>query len=213
MEPQLRTEPKVLIPTRQSLLSRLKDWKDQASWHLFFETYWKLIYSTAIKAGLSDAEAQDVVQNTIISVSKNLPAFEYNPQKGSFKAWLLKLTRWRIVDEFRRRQKHIYLPLHDEGGANHASALEAIPDPLSMQLEKYWDEEWESTLVNAALRRVKSKVDANHFQVFDLYVLRGWSVSRVAKALNIRASHVYLVKHRINRLVKKEIQELQGQPF
>src|SRR5688572_618544 len=33
------------IPTRQSLLSRLRDWDDRESWNDFFETYWKLIYS------------------------------------------------------------------------------------------------------------------------------------------------------------------------
>ena len=43
------------IPTRSSLLSRLQDWEDAASWQKFFNTSWKLIYNTAIKAGLSDA--------------------------------------------------------------------------------------------------------------------------------------------------------------
>ena len=51
-----------LIPTRWSLICRLKDWNDQVGWREFFDTYWKLIYSVAIKAGLTDAEAQDVVQ-------------------------------------------------------------------------------------------------------------------------------------------------------
>jgi len=74
-----------LVPTRQSLLSRLKDWNDQESWKVFFDTYWRLIYSAAMKAGLSDAEAQDVVQETVIGVLKKLPDFEYDPRKGSFK--------------------------------------------------------------------------------------------------------------------------------
>ena len=79
------------IPTRQSLLSRLKDWDDHESWRVFFETYWKLIYNAAIKAGLADAEAQDVVQETVISVMKSMPGFEYDAQHGSFKGWLLRL--------------------------------------------------------------------------------------------------------------------------
>src|SRR5437773_1397624 len=85
-----------LIPTRQSLLSRLKDWNDQESWRDFFETYSWLIYKTAIRAGLTEAEAQDVVQETVLSVSKSMPGFEYDASKGSFKSWLLQLTRWRI---------------------------------------------------------------------------------------------------------------------
>lgn len=63
------TEPAdEFIPTRQSLLSRLKDWDDKASWRDFFNTYWKLIYSVSLKAGLRDEDAQEVVQETMISV-------------------------------------------------------------------------------------------------------------------------------------------------
>ena len=78
------------IPTRESLLSRLKDWNDQKSWNEFFDTYWGLIYRTAINSGLTDAEAQDVVQETLIAVSQSMPTFQYDRAKGSFKAWLRK---------------------------------------------------------------------------------------------------------------------------
>ena len=77
------------IPTRQTLLDRMRGEGNDDSWHEFFETYWKLIYNAGRKGGLSDAEAQDVVQETIISVYKSLPSFEYDPKAGSFKAWLL----------------------------------------------------------------------------------------------------------------------------
>src|SRR4051794_13754244 len=78
------------IPTRESLLSRLKDWEDQASWKDFFDTYWRLIYNLARKAGLSDAEAQDVVQETILSVARNIEGFRYDPAVCSFKSWMLQ---------------------------------------------------------------------------------------------------------------------------
>src|SRR4030095_11954380 len=59
-----------LIPTRRRLLSRLRDWDDQESWQDFFNTYWRLIYEVALKAKLSETEAQEVVQETVISVAK-----------------------------------------------------------------------------------------------------------------------------------------------
>src|SRR2546430_16687758 len=101
-----------LIPTRASLLGRLKDWKDEASWKVFFETYWKLIYNAAIKAGLTDAEDQDVVQETVISVSKSMASFEYDAAGCSFKNWLLKLTALGILDHKRRenvRPAHLWV--------------------------------------------------------------------------------------------------------
>ena len=91
------------IPTRQSLLVRLKNWEDQASWKDFFETYWRLIYGAALKAGLTETEAQEVVQETVITVAKGLRKSELDPARGSFKGWLLHTTRWKIADQFRTR--------------------------------------------------------------------------------------------------------------
>src|SRR5438552_5806432 len=92
-----------LIPTRASLINRQKNWQDQTSWQEFFDIYWKLIYAVARKAGLTDAEAQDVVQETMASVAKHMPTFQYDPAIGSFKGWLLKKTRWCIIDQLRKR--------------------------------------------------------------------------------------------------------------
>src|SRR5258708_35649088 len=118
-----------LIPTRQSLLTRLKDWNDQEGWRDFFDTYWKLIYSFAIKKGLSDSEAQDVVQETVLSVLKNLQSFDHH--KAPFKIWLLHLTDWRITDQLRRRARETQ-PLRRGDGTGTA---ERIPDPRGLSIE------------------------------------------------------------------------------
>ena len=86
------------IPTRYSLLRRLKDWGDQSGWQEFFDAYWALLYNTARRAGLNDTEAQEAVQETVIAFAKKLPDFKADPSRGSFSAWLLQLARWRIAD-------------------------------------------------------------------------------------------------------------------
>src|ERR1700761_404347 len=91
----------VFAATRHSLVERLANWEDQRNWQEFFETYWRLIYSVARKSGLSDTEAQDDVQETVITVAKNIT--KYDRTAGSFKSWLLHTTRWRIADQFRKR--------------------------------------------------------------------------------------------------------------
>jgi len=73
-------------PTRRSLLSRLRQWDDQESWQDFFSTYSKLIYGVALRAGLAEAEAEDIVQETVISVARQMPNFRYDPAQGSFKS-------------------------------------------------------------------------------------------------------------------------------
>src|SRR5215475_5253466 len=98
------------IPTRTSLLSRLKDWDDQESWKEFFDTYWKMLYSVARRAGLSESDAQDVVQEAIVAVAKKLPGFQYDPASGSFKSWLMLIMRRRIIDYFRKRVREREAP-------------------------------------------------------------------------------------------------------
>jgi RNA polymerase sigma factor (sigma-70 family) len=205
---------KKFIPTRQSLLSRLKCGEDQESWKAFFDTYWRLIYSAALKAGLNDAEAQDVVQETVISVFKSMPGFQYNPQKGSFKSWLMRLTSWRITDQLRKRQKSIQSLMRGTQGSSTGTAeIDRLPDPAGLRLESAWSEEWEQTLMDAAIARVKKRVDSKHYQVFDLYVVKKWPVLKVARTLKVNPGKVYLIKHRIGNLIKSEIAYLQTKPI
>ncbi|MDB6109527.1 MAG: polymerase, sigma-24 subunit, subfamily [Pedosphaera sp.] len=202
-----------LIPTEKSLLYRLKNWNDQESWKAFFDTYWKLIYSTAMKAGLSDAEAQDVVQETVISVLKSMPEFSYDKDKGSFKSWLLRLTGWRITDQIRKRQPKEERCEGEPPTGTESEALEAIADPASWALQAVSDEEWENNLMEAAVERVKKKVDSKQYQVFDLYVIKKWPVAKVARALKVSSGNVYLTKHRISRLIRRELTYLRNKPI
>jgi RNA polymerase sigma factor (sigma-70 family) len=202
--------PDEFLPTRQSLLSRLKDWDDQESWRDFFNTYWKLIYGVALKAGLSESEAQEVVQETVLSVAKKMKEFKYDPALGSFKGWLLQLTRWRITDQMRKRKPH------EAAGAPAPSdqpprtaTIERIPNPDGPALDDVWEQEWQQNLVDAALNRVKGQVSARQYQIFDCHVIKQWPVAKVARTLGVSATQVYLAKHRVGALVKKEVKRLE----
>src|SRR5262245_63134562 len=116
-----------LIATRRSLLARMDNWDDQRRWQEFFDTYWKLIYSAARKSGLTDAEAQEVVQETVISVAKNIDRLDYDPAIGSFKGWLLQITRWRIADQFRKREPEREKDRHSHEDSITAT-VERVPD-------------------------------------------------------------------------------------
>src|SRR5688572_2328171 len=85
--------PPELIPTRHTLLERLRDLNNHASWEEFFNLYWKLIHGAAIKMGLTEQEAEEVVQETMVGVARRMETFRYEPQKCSFKGWLMHVTR------------------------------------------------------------------------------------------------------------------------
>ena len=197
------------LPTRQTLLSRLKDRDDQESWRDFFDTYWKLIFNTALKAGLKDAEAQEVVQDTVICVCEGMDDFTHNSRRGAFKKWLLTLTRHRIIDQLRKR-KPVFRPLERERHDTRQTAtLERIPDPVP-SLDEIWEEEWKQNLMETAIERVKRQVDPKHYQIFDLYVLRQWPVAKISKALEISKARIYMAKHRVEGLIKNQIKLLES---
>jgi RNA polymerase sigma-70 factor (ECF subfamily) len=198
-----------LIPTRASLLKRLRDWQDQASWDAFFQIYWKLIYGVARKAGLNDAEAQDVVQETMTSVAKHMPTFRYDPALGSFKAWLLKLTRWRIVGQFRKREPNVALPPVQAEASTETGPIDKIADPAHDVLDTAWENEWEKTLMKAALEKVKRRLDPQKYQIFDFYVNKEWPPEKVAETFGIPVGQVYLAKHRVTAMLKREIHRLE----
>ena len=198
-----------LIPTRRTLLTRLKNWGDQAGWQEFFDTYWRLIYSVAAKAGLTDAEAQEVVQETFLEVAKKMPGFHYDPALGSFKGWLLHTTQWKISAQFkRRRRERREIRLPEENGTA-TSALERLPDPISLDWDEVWETEWERNLLEAALEKVKLRVSPAQFEIFYLHVLKERPVKEVSATLEVSAGQVYLAKYRVGRLLKTEVQRLR----
>jgi RNA polymerase sigma factor (sigma-70 family) len=197
------------LPTRQSLLSRLRDWHDEEGWREFFDTYWRLIYRVARQAGLDDASAQDVVQNTFVYLTRRMPKFRYDRARGSFKSWLRQVTRSRI-SIFRRRAEAKEPPLPEltleEGDAK---VWESIPDPAGDAMDEIWQREWEDNLVKAALRRISAKVSAQQLMIFELAALGEVPLKQVARKLDVSLMQVYLARHRVGKLFKTEVMRLR----
>ncbi len=198
------------LPTRASLLSRLRDCEDHAGWREFFDAYWRLIYNVARQSGLPDSAAQDVVQNTFIYLSRRLPGFRYDPARGSFKSWLRVVTRSRI-HEFLRRERpdtvRLMVPLTD----SDPDRLESIPDPAADALDEVWQREWEENLVATALRRVRARVSSRQLMIFRLAALSELPMAQVAKKLDVNIAQIYLARHRVGRLFKAEIERLRSE--
>jgi RNA polymerase sigma-70 factor (ECF subfamily) len=193
------------VPTRQSLVSRLRNLEDRDSWQDFFDTYWKLIYSVARRAGLSEQGAEEVVQETTVAVSKYIQDYRYDPEVCSFKNWLLQKTRWKIIDQVRKRPPkgvERFCPPTDTG---RTATVERIPDPQSLEIDGMWDEEWQRNLIDAAMQRVKGRIKPEHYQIFYLSAVRKLGPRKVAHVIGVNVAQVYLVRHRVGVLIKKEI--------
>lgn len=197
-----------LLQTSLSLLSRLRDSGNASGWQCFYDTYSRLLFSVAKRSGLGSAEVQDVVQETMIEVAKQMPEFRYDPARGSFKNWLLAIVRRRIADHFRRK--------HYQFGGERV-ARESGLDPLlaaqqamaESEIDKVWAEEWSQHILAAAMARVKEEVAPLQFQMFHLHAVKEVPVDEVAARLGVRASAVYWAKYRVGGRLKRALREIE----
>ncbi len=205
--------------TRMSLIEKLADWEDQRTWDEFYRTYWRLIYSVSTKAGLGNDEAFDVVQETVLSVAKQWKKGQvYDPGKGSFKTWLMNITRWRIADQFRKKQRNPAAFSQaggtpgSDGNERNTATIDRLEDEREGDmLERIWEHEWRTNLSDVAIERVKKQVSPKQFQIFDAYVIKGWDAAKVKAEIGVSSSQVYLAKHRVGGLIKKEIDVLKNE--
>lgn len=198
------------LATRGTLLARLKNWDDAESWQDFSRTYERLILGVARKSGLSEAECEDLLQEVLLSVAKTIEGFESNPKRGSFKSWLLNLTRWRITDQLRKRRGLPPLGEHSDRAPDDTATIDRVPDPAGDDFETAWEQEWQLSVMEAAIERLRRRVKPKHFQIFDLYNLRHWTPQQVARDLGITRVQVYLVHHRLTKLLKEEVARVEA---
>ena len=200
----MRTDSELDLKTRRSLLSRLRNLDDQESWRAFFELYWRMLYKVARRAGLSEADAEDVVQETVVAVARQMPRFRYDAARGTFKGWLFRIVGRRVTDHLRRVYRE---PLRAEGVFERGPEGEESGPPVATEssdaIDLAWEQEWEQAVFEAAVARVREQTNPKHFQVFDCCVRLGWPTAKVAATLGLSAAQVYLARHRVSRAVKQ----------
>jgi RNA polymerase sigma-70 factor (ECF subfamily) len=203
--------PGSTLRTRPTLLFRVREWQDNVSWDEFHRLYRRLIYGRARRSGLSHADAEDVAQDVFKRVAETIREFDLNPERGSFRGWLMKLTHWRIADKFESngRLPASTPPAPDPDATLGTSTIDRVPAPVDDEDE--WDREWQEHLLAAALERLGRQVQPRHFQVFDLYVRQNWPVLKVSSQLGINPASVYLISHRLTKQLKAEVAKLQQQ--
>ncbi len=189
-------------PTRASLLIRLRDPQDQEAWRQFIEVYSALIYGFARKRGLQDADAADLMQEVLRSVSGAVGRLNYNPGRGSFRGWLYTVTRNKL-NTFLARQKR-QVRGTGESGMHERLAEEAEPTEDAL-----WDQEYERRLFEWAAERVRSNAGESVWQAFWQTAVEGKSPKEVARGLSMSVGAVYVAKSRMLAQVREEIQQFQ----
>lgn len=199
------------LHTRPSLLARVAQWEDTASWNEFYRLYRKLIYGLARRSGLPHADAEDVTQDVFKRVAETIHEFECNPERGKFRGWLMNLTRWRITDKYNSKPKGEYHATSPQSDASSTgtSTINRIPDQMKNEAE--WELEWQRHLLDAACERIAKRVKPRHYQAFDLYVRQRRPVLEVSRELGINPATLYIIGHRLTKELKTEVAKLRQQ--
>ena len=200
------------LHTRVSLLMRVHEWDDATSWKEFYRLYHQLIYGLAHRSGLAHADAEDVTQDVFKRVAETIHQFESDPARGTFRGWLMNLTRWRITDKFRSQPKGqaASAPASPDATSTRTSTMNRLPDEANHR-DADWELEWQRHLLDAACERLARRTKARHYQAFDLYVRQRRPVLQVARDLGLNVATVYLVGHRLTKELKAEVAKLREQ--
>ena len=193
--------------TRKTLINRLRQTNsDTRSWSEFYDLYWKLVYSVALKAGLSSTDAEDVVQETFLKVSKSIKKFDYDPRKGRFRSWLCLITKQQVANHYRKTSKLPELPAFWNEDPDQPAV--EIPDPTN-NWEAIWDSEDRKHTLHLALTKLKERVNPKHYQIFLAHCIKGMPVKEVTELMQVSANEVYLAKNRVTPVFEQEIESLR----
>jgi RNA polymerase sigma-70 factor (ECF subfamily) len=193
--------------TQRSLLLRLRQYHDAEAWRQFTALYGPLVFGFARKRGLQDADAADLTQTVLAGVAAALPDFDYDPQKGLFRAWLFTIVR-RQLQKFRDQRDR---QPQGSGDTETNARLAAQPVPDGGE-EELWDQEFQRQLFARAADLVRSEMDETQWRAFWQTSVEGSCAADVARALGMSVGAVYTAKSRVLDRLRKAIVALEEEP-
>jgi RNA polymerase sigma-70 factor (ECF subfamily) len=189
--------------TRASLLVRLRDRGDAAAWREFVSLYAPVVYAYARRRQVQDADAADLTQEVLRNVMNAARKLEYDPARGSFRAWLFTVTRNKLID-LRERQRR-------GRGAGGTSAAERIEQQPAPDDEAVWDEEFRRRLFSAAAEQVRGEFEPSTWRAFWLTAVEDKKPADAAAELGMSVGAVYVAKSRVQASLRQRVAELEEQ--
>lgn len=176
--------------TRMTLLVRIRNADDRQAWTHFFELYTPLVYSYALKNGFQDADASDVAQEVMCTVAKAIGTFDYDPSKGSFRGWLLTVTRNCLRKRWEQnRRQSTTMELTSE-------MAQSLEDP-STETNTEWDREYALRVFHWAADSVRSEFKESTWNAFWMTTVDGKAIDATAEVLGISIGAVYIARSRV----------------
>ena len=181
--------------TPRSLLQRLRTGNERADWERFVELYSPLLIHWARVRNIPEDQAQDLVQEVLIKLLKQLPKFTLK-KDGKFRNWLFRLVSNCWIDQCRKRNRHRQSELPPEADIS-----------ISDQLNEWTEEEFRQYLTRRAMHIIRGDFSEQVWEIFRLYVLEDLPAAEVAATCEVDPNVVYQTKVRVLKRLKQELEE------
>jgi RNA polymerase sigma factor (sigma-70 family) len=193
----------VMVPTSLSLLERLRTQADNGAWQRLVEIYRPWILGWLCRHGLGECDAEDLAQEILLVVVRELPYFQHNQRTGAFRNWLRQIVVHRLQDFFRSKR---YRP---QAGRDSSfwESLNQLDDGNSV-LSRLWNQEHDRHVVRRLMALIEPDFQQITWQAFCGQMLDGESPATVAAKLGISVNAALLAKSRILARLRQEGQAL-----
>lgn len=190
--------------TPASLLERLRRCPDPASWQRLVAIYTPLLRHWLRRHALQPADADDLVQEVLAAAAAELPRFQYDREKGSFRSWLRVLTVNRLRHFWRAQQSR---PTATGDSDFRKRVLDQLADPHS-DLSRLWDAEHDRHVAHQLLAQLEPEFEPTTWRAFRRTVLDGLQAAEAAAELGMSVNAVFIAKSRVMRRLRQEMRGL-----
>jgi RNA polymerase sigma factor (sigma-70 family) len=191
--------------TRASLLVQLRSGSNHIAWQEFVKLYGPVIYGFARKRGMQDADAADLMQDVMRSVSAAIGRLDYDRQQGTFRGWLFTITRNKIFNFLSARR------IRPQGTGDSATNRILNSHPDDQDASAAWEMEYQRRLASLAMERIKSEFQDNTWRAFWLTSVEGASAAEVSKQLGLSPGAIYVAKSRVLARLKEVVETIRQQ--
>ena len=191
--------------TRASLLVQLRDGANRGAWQEFINVYGPVVYGFARKRGLQDADAADLMQEVMRSVSTAIGRLDYDRNQGTFRGWLFTITRNKIFNFLSARR----LRPQGSGDTTTNRLLETHPDESDGN--DAWELEYQRRLAALAMERVKGEFQETTWQAFWLTAVEGVATADAAAQVGLSPGAIYVARSRVLSRLKEEVEAMRQQ--
>jgi RNA polymerase sigma-70 factor (ECF subfamily) len=183
-----------LTDTHSSLLSRIKDLGDVTGWDRFDTLYRPLLLHYACRRGLDAETAEEIVQQCFLAIVHNIERFK---RKRSFRGWLRGMVDNKVNDLLARKYRAREL------AESVSDNVESPHNPADQ-----WEREWNSTMVDALLARLRTTFAEHTLRAFEMYVLEERPVGEIGQLLGMTANQIYVAKSRVSTYIRENCADL-----